>query len=110
MCGGYVVGDLGGREGSGRGWDGGIGMGGRDRCLQGSGEGMRSGVVFAFLLCGLEGRGPCSFRGFFGFSFQVGISFNSSPKARVLLSQCLHLISTALFQVCQLLLHLRLAV
>jgi len=35
-----------------------MGMGGRGGCLLGSGEGMRGGVVFAFLLCGLEGRGP----------------------------------------------------
>ena len=63
-----------------------MGMGGRDGCLLGSSEGMRSGVVFAFFLCGLEGRGPCSFRGFLGFSLQVGISFDLSPKARVLLS------------------------
>ena len=110
MCGGYVVGDLGGREGSGRGWGNGMGMGGRDMCLLGSSEGMRSEVVFAFLLYGLEGWGPCSFKGFFGFSFQVRISFDSSPKVRVLLSQRLHLISTMLFQVCQVLLHLHLVV
>ena len=49
-----------------------MGMGGRDRCLLGSGEGMRSGVVFAFFFCGLEGRGPCSFRDFLGFPFRLG--------------------------------------
>jgi len=87
-----------------------MGMGGKDGCLLGSGEGMRSRVVFAFLLCGLEGRGPCNFRGFLGFSLQVGISFDLSPKARVLLSQRLYLVSTAFLQICQLLLHLHLAV
>jgi len=87
-----------------------MGMGGRDGCLLGGGEGVRGGVVFAFLLCGLEGQGPCSFRGFLGFSLQVGISFDLSSKARVLLSQCLHLISIAFLQICQLLLHLRLTV
>ena len=85
-------------------------MGGRDGRLLGSGEGMRSGVVFTFLLYGLEGRGPYNFRGFLGFSLQVGISFDLSPKARVLLSQRLHLIIIAFFQICQLLLHLCLAV
>jgi len=78
--------------------------------LLGSGEGMRGEDVFAFLLCGLEGRGPCSFRGFLGFFLQVGISFDLSPKARVLLSQRLHLVSTAFLHICQLLLHLCLAV
>ena len=61
-------------------------MGGGHGCLLSGGEGMRSGVVFAFFLCGLEGRGPCSFRGFLDFFLQVGINFDLSPKARVLLS------------------------
>jgi len=87
-----------------------MGMGGRDGCLLGSGEGMRGGVVFAFLLYGLEGGGPCSFRGFLGFSLQVGVSFDLSPKARVLLSRRLHLVSIVLLHICHLLLHLRLAV
>ena len=98
------------REGSGRGWGCGMGMGGRDGCLLGGGEGVMGEVVFAFLLCGLEGQGPCSFGGFLGFSLQVGISFDLSPKARVLLSQRLHLVNTAFLQICQLLLHLRLAI
>jgi len=34
----------------------------------GGGEDVRGGVVFAFLFCGLEGWGPCSFRGFLGLS------------------------------------------
>jgi len=123
MCGvqggGYVVGDLGGREGGGRGWGCGMswlsgwkvsGVGEGDRCLLGGGEGVRGGVVFAFFLYGLEGWGPCSLRGFFGLSLQGRISLNLSPKARVLLPQLLHLISTALLQICQLLLHLRLAI
>ena len=84
-------------------------MGRGNGCLLGGG-GVRSGVVLAFFLCRLQGRRLRSFRGFFGLSFQVGISFDFSLKARVLLSQRLHLISTALFQVCQFLLHLRLPV
>jgi len=70
-------------------------MGGGNGCLLGGGEGVRGGVVFAFLFCGLEGRGPCSLKRLFGLSLQGGISFDFSPKARVLLSQRLHLISTA---------------
>jgi len=85
-------------------------MGRRDGCLLGGGEGVRGGVVFAFLLCGLEGRGPCGFRGFLGLSLQGGINLDLPPKARVLLLQRLHLIRAAFLQVCQLLLHLRLAV
>jgi len=86
--GGYVVGDLGGREGSGGGWGCGEpwlgrwevrGMGGGDGCLLSGGEGVRGGVVLAFFLCGLEGRRLRSFRGFFGFSLQIGISFDPSP-------------------------------
>ena len=50
--------DLGGREGSGRGWGGGMpwligwevsGVGRRDGCLLGGGEGVRGEVVFALL-------------------------------------------------------------
>ena len=85
-------------------------MGGGDGCLLGGGEGVRGGVVFAFLLYGLEGQGPCSLKGFLGLSLQGGINFDLSPKARVLLSQRLHLISIAFLQICQFLLHLRLAV
>jgi len=123
MCGveggGYVVGDLGGREGSGRGWGYGMswlsgwkvsGVGGGDGCLLGGGKGVRGGVVFAFFLRGLEGWGPCDLKGIFGLSLQGRINLNLSPKARVLLSQRLHLVSTALLQICQLLLHLCLAV
>jgi len=61
------------------------GMGGRNGCLLGGGEGVRGGVVFAFLFCGLECRGPCSLRRLLGFSFQDGINYDLSPKARVLL-------------------------
>jgi len=86
------------------------GVGRRDGCLLGGGEGVRGGVVFAFLLCRLEGRGRCGFRGFLGLSLQGGISLDLLPKARVLLSQHLHLIRAAFLQICQLLLHLRLAV
>jgi len=110
---------LGGREGSGRGWGCGMswlsgwevsGVGGGNGCWLGGGEGVRGGVVFAFLLCGLEGWGPCSLRGFLGLSLQGRISFDLSPKARVLLSQRLHLINAAFLQICQLLLHIRLTV
>jgi len=64
-------------EGSGRGWGCGepwltrwevMGMGRSNGCLLGGGEGVRSGVVLAFFLCGLEGWGLRSFRGFLGFS------------------------------------------
>jgi len=101
---------MGGREGSGRGWGCGMpglsgwevsGMGGRNGCLLGGGEGVRGGVVFAFLLCGLEGPGPCSLKGFLGLFLQGGINFNLSPKARVLLPQRLHLINAAFLQICQ---------
>jgi len=85
-------------------------MGRGNGCLLGDGEGVRGGVVFAFLFCGLEGWGPCSLRRLLGFSLQGGISFNFLPKARVLLPQRLHLISAAFLQICQFLLHLRLTV
>jgi len=85
-------------------------VGGGNGCLLGGGEGVRGGVVFTFLLCGLEGWGPCSLRGFLGLSLQGRINFDLSPKARVLLPQRLYLISAAFLQICQLLLHLRLAV
>jgi len=61
------------------------GMGEGNGCLLGGGEGVRGGVVFAFLLCGLEGQGPCSLKRL-GLSLQGGINFDLSPKARVLLS------------------------
>jgi len=61
-------------------------MGRGNGCLLSGDEGVRSGIVFAFFLRGLEGRRPCSFRGFLGFPLQVGISFDLSPQARVLLS------------------------
>ena len=74
-------------------------MGGRNGCLLGGGEGLRGGVVFTLLLCGLEGRGPCSFRGFLGLSLQGGISLDLSPKARVFLPQRLHLINAPFLQI-----------
>jgi len=61
------------------------GVGGGNGCLLGGGEGVRGGVVFAFLLCGLKDRGPCSLRGFLSLSLQGRINFDLSPKARVLL-------------------------
>ena len=76
------------------------GMGGGNGCLLGGGEGVRGGVVFAFLFCGLEGQGPCSLRRLLGLSLQGGISFDLLPKARVLLPQHLHLISAAFLQIC----------
>jgi len=76
------------------------GMGGRNGCLLDGGEGVKGGVVFAFLFCGLEGRGPCSLRRLLGLSLQGGINFDLSPKARVLLPQRLHLISVAFLQIC----------
>jgi len=75
------------------------GMGGGNECLLGGGEGVRGGVEFAFLFCGLEGRGPCSLRRLLGFFLQGGINFDLSPKARVLLPQRLHLISVAFLQI-----------
>ena len=86
---------MGGREGSGRGWGYGEprlsrwevrGMGRGNGCLLSGGEGVRSRVVLAFFLYGLEGRRLCSFKGFLGFPLQIGISFDPSPQARVLLS------------------------
>jgi len=44
------------------------GVGGGNGCLLGGGKGVRGGVVFAFLLYGLEDRGPCSLKGFLGLS------------------------------------------
>jgi len=85
-------------------------MGGGNGCLLGGGEGGRGEVVFTFFFCGLEGRGLHSFRSFFGLSFQIGISLDPSPQARVLLPQCLHFISAAFLQTCEFLLHLCLAV
>ena len=112
MCGveggGYIVGDLGGREGSGRGWGCGMswlsgwkvsGVGEGDRCLLGGGEGVRGGIVLTFFFCGLEGRGPRSFRCLLGLSILSGIDLDHSPEARVFLLQCLHLISVALLQI-----------
>jgi len=61
-------------------------MGRGNGCLLSGGEGVRSGVVFAFFLCGLEGRRPRNLRGFFGFPLQIGISFDLSPQARVIMS------------------------
>ena len=74
-------------------------MGGGNECLLGGSEGVRGGVVFVFLFCGLEGRGPCSLKRLLGFSLEGGISFNLSPKARVLLAQRLHLINAAFLQI-----------
>jgi len=54
-------------------------MGGGNGCLLSGGEGVRSGVVLVFFLCGLEGWRLHSFSGFFGFSLQIGISFDPSP-------------------------------
>ena len=76
------------------------GMDGGNGCLLGGGEGVRGGVVFAFLFCGLEGQGPCSLRRLLGLSLQGGFSFDLLLKARVLLSQRLHLISVAFLQIC----------
>jgi len=78
--------------------------------LLGGGEGVRGGVVFAFFFCGLEDRGPCSFKGLLGLSLLSGIGLDLSPEARVFLPQCLHLISAALLQISQLLLHFGLTV
>jgi len=61
-------------------------MGRRNGCLLSGGEGVRSGVVLTFFLFGLEGRRLRNFRGFLGFPLQIGISFDPSPQARVLLS------------------------
>jgi len=51
-------------------------MGGGNGCLLGGDEDVRGGVVFAFLFCGLEGRGPCSLKCLLGLSLQGGISFD----------------------------------
>jgi len=75
-------------------------MGRGNGCLLGGGEGVRGGVVFAFLFCGLEGRGPCSLRRLLGLSLQCGISLDLSPKAKVFLPQRLHLISAVFLQIC----------
>ena len=96
MCGveggGNVVGDLGGRKGGGGGWGYGkprltrwkvVGVGRGNGCLLGGGEGVGGGIVFTFFLCRLESRRLHSFRGFFGFSLQVGIRLDPSPEARV---------------------------
>jgi len=85
-------------------------MGGGNGCLLGGGEGVRGGVVFAFFFCGLEGRGPCSLRCLLGLSLLSGIGLDLSSKARIFLSQSLHLISVAFLQICQLLLHFGLTV
>ena len=74
------------------------------------GEGVGGGIVFTFFLCRLESRRLHSFRGFFGFSLQVGISLDPSPEAGVFLSQRLHFFSTAFLQICEFLLHLCLAI
>jgi len=62
-----------------------MGMGGGKGCLLGGGEGVGGGIVFTFFFCKLEGRGLHSFRGFFGFSLQVGVCLDPSPEVRVLL-------------------------
>ena len=61
------------------------GMGGGNGCLLGGSEGVRGGVVFPFLFCGLEGWGPCSLRHLLSFSFQGEVSLDLSPEARILL-------------------------
>jgi len=86
------------------------GMGDGDGCLLSGGEGVRGGVVLTFFLYGLEGRRLRSFRSFFGFSLQIGINFDPSPQARVLLPQCLHFVSAVFLQICEFLLHLCLTV
>ena len=78
--------------------------------MLGGGEGVRGGVVFTFIFCGLEGRVPCSFRGLLGLSLLSGIGFDLSPEARVFIPQCLQLISVVLLQISQLLLHFGLTV
>ena len=123
MCGmeggGYVVGDVGGREGGEGSWGCSeprltgwkvMGIGRGNGCLLGGGEGVGGGIVFTFFLCRLEGRRLHNFRGFFSFSLQVDVCLDPSPEARVLLSQRFHFFSVALLQVCEFLLHLCLAV
>ena len=75
--GGYVVGDVGGREGGGGSWGCGesrltgckvVRMGRGNGCLLGGGEGVGGGIIFTFFFCRLEGRRLHSFRGLFGFS------------------------------------------
>jgi len=73
-----------------------MGMVRGNECLLGGGEGVGGGIVFTFFLYRLESRRLHSFRGFFGFSLQVRIRLNPSPKAGVLLSQRLHFLSTTL--------------
>jgi len=55
-----------------------MGMGRGNGCLLGGGEGVGGGIVFTFFLCRLEIRRLHSFRGFFGFSLQVGIHLDPS--------------------------------
>ena len=87
-----------------------LGVCGSEGGLLGGGEGVGGGVVFTFFLCRLESRRLHSFRGLFGFSFQVGICLDLPPEAGVLLSERFHLFSVAFLEVCKFLLHLHLAV
>ena len=87
-----------------------MGMGRGNGCLLGGGEGVGGGIIFTFFLCRLEGRRLHSFRGLFGFSFQVGICLDLPPEAGVLLFERFYLFCVAFLQVCKFLLHLHLAV
>ena len=95
MCGmeggGYVVKGVGGGDGGGGSWGCSepwltgwkvMGMGRGNGCLLGGGEGVGGGIVFTFFLCRLEGRRLHSFRGFFGFSLQVGVCLDPSSALR----------------------------
>jgi len=62
-----------------------MGVCGGKGCLLGGGEGVGGGIVCTFFLCRLEGRRLHSFRGFFGFSLQVGVCLDPSSEAGVLL-------------------------
>ena len=80
-----------------------------DGCLLSGGEGVRGVVIFTFFLAGLVGRGLMGFWRFLALPFLGRVSLNFPPQPRVLLPKRFHLISIALLQVEEFLLHLGLA-
>jgi len=104
-------GDSGGRC-CGVSWEGGVEvcvMGRNDGCLLSGGESVLGRIVLAFFLTRMVSQILCGFLCFLGFSLLGRVSLDLPPYPGIFLSECLHLISIALLQIRQLLLHFGLA-